>query len=444
MSELLIDTYCLFNDTTYRSFLTFTSLVSQIGWANCFLKRSTSKNLSLICSMQIFKTSTVFIHVAGWLLFLTFPLLFINNEQSGFSSLLLLSSPYYWLFCITYVVMFYINTLFLIPKLIFTKRYFSYGILVLLLLGFIYYAQPYNNLLSHNANVINVLKGKSSNRSRGLNQSLLAQRDTVGPSVSMPFGPLPNKDLRMQDPNLKKSKSMLDLHQSSDIDMVSLFIFMMIMGISIATSTVQRWQTTEQKVVKAESEKTTAELSFLKAQINPHFLFNTLNNIYTLSIINSEHTSDSIMKLSNIMRYVTDDVTNDFVKLNDEIDCIRDYIELQGMRLGADAEISFNVKGNPKGRKIAPLIFMTFIENAFKYGVTKKEKTVITIDLIVEPEKINFFCKNKIHPYKSNLERSGIGITNTKQRLAHQYPNQHELKISNDNEFFTVELCVNC
>ncbi len=394
--------------------------------------------------MQIFKTSTVFIHFAGWLLFLTFPLLFINNEQSGFSSLLLLSSPYYWLFCGTYVLMFYLNSLFLIPKLIFTKRYFGYGILVLILFGFVYYAQPYNNLLSHNANVISVLKGAPTNRSRGLNQSLLAEKDTVGPSVAMPFGPLPNKDLRMQDPNLKKPKSMLDLHQSPDIDMVSLFIFMMVIGISIATSTVQRWQSTEQKVVKAESEKTTAELSFLKAQINPHFLFNTLNNIYTLSVINSEHTAESIMKLSNIMRYVTDDVTNDFVKLNDEIDCISDYIELQKMRLGADAEITFNVKGDPTGREIAPLIFMTFIENAFKYGVTKKEKTVITIDLNINPEKINFFCKNKIHPYKSNLERTGIGINNTKQRLAHQYPNCHKLNISSEDDFFTVELCVNC
>jgi two-component system LytT family sensor kinase len=112
--------------------------------------------------------------------------------------------------------------------------------------------------------------------------------------------------------------------------------------------------------------------------------------------------------------------------------------------LGADAEIIFEVKGNPIGREIAPLIFMTFIENAFKYGVTKKEKTVITIELNIEHDAINFFCRNKIHPYKTNLERTGIGITNTKQRLAHQYPNRHQLKISDDNVFFTVELCVNC
>ena len=308
--------------------------------------------------MQIFKTPTFFIHIAGWLLFLTFPLLFINNEQSGYSSLILLSSPYYWLFCLTYIVLFYSNALILIPQLIFKQKYFAYGVSVLLLFVFVYFAQPYNNLLSHNTTVITGLKGSA----KGLNQSLLADPNTIGPNMSLPFGPLPNKDLRMQDPNQKKPKNLVDLHQPPNIDMVSLFIFMMIIGISIATSTVSRWQNTEQKVIKAESEKASAELSFLKAQINPHFLFNTLNNIYTLSIINSEHTSESIMKLSNIMRYVTDDVTNNFVKLNDEIDCIRDYISLQQMRLAADAEVTFEVLGNANGRQIAPLIFMTFIE----------------------------------------------------------------------------------
>lgn len=395
--------------------------------------------------MQIFKTPTFIIHIAGWLLFLTFPLLFINNEQSGFSSLLLLSSPYYWLFCLTYILLFYINILILIPKLIFKGKYITYGLLFSVLLGFVYFAQPYNNLLGHNSNVISVLKGAANNSSKGLNQSLLPKKDTAfGPNVAMPFGPLPHKDLRMQDPNLKKSKPNAELYPPLNIDMVSLFIFMVIMGISIATSTVQRWQSTEQKVVKAESEKASAELSFLKAQINPHFLFNTLNNIYTLSVINSKHTSESIMKLSNIMRYVTDDVTNDFVKLKDEIDCIRDYIELQKMRLAIDAEINFNVTGNQIGRAIAPLIFMTFIENAFKYGVTKKEKTIITIDLTISAAQINFTCQNKIQRYKTNLERTGIGINNTKQRLKQLYPHHHELKINDKNDIFKVELCINC
>ncbi|WP_199120880.1 sensor histidine kinase [Pedobacter sp. ASV28] len=394
--------------------------------------------------MQFFKTPTFFVHVAGWLLFLTFPLLFINNEQSGFSSLILLSSPYYWLFCLTYILIFYINTLLLIPQFIFHKKHLVYGLLFFVLFAFVYYAQPYNNLLGHNTSVINALKGETNSPSKGLNQSIFGDKSKVGPHTGMPFGPLPNQNLRMQDPNLKKNKGILDLHQSNNIDMVSLFIFVMIMGIGIATSTVKRWQSTERKVVKAESEKATAELSFLKAQINPHFLFNTLNNIYTLSIINSEHTSESIMKLSNIMRYVTDDVTRDFVKLNDEIDCITDYISLQKMRLGNEANVDFKVSGNPIGKIIAPLILMTFIENAFKYGVTKKEQTVITIHLDITPQQINFYCKNKIHMHKSNLERTGIGISNTLQRLTHLYANQHQLDIDREANFFIVKLAINC
>ncbi|WP_316737787.1 sensor histidine kinase [Pedobacter aquatilis] len=395
--------------------------------------------------MQRFKTPTFVIHTAGWLLFLTFPLLFINNEQAGHSSFLLLASPYYWLFCLTYILIFYFNALVLVPKLMFNKRYLTYSAVVLLLFGFVYYSQPYDNLLKHNKSVIAVLTGAPETQMKGLNQSLQPGKDsTIGPSVGMPFGPLPNEDLRMQDPNLKRGKGILDLHQSEFIDVISLFIFLMIMGLSIATSTVQRWQNAESKVVKAEAEKATAELSFLKAQINPHFLFNTLNNIYTQSVINSEHTSESIMKLSNIMRYVTDDVTQDFVLLSDEIDCVRDYIELQRLRLGADAEINFNVQGKPESKKIAPLIFMTFIENAFKYGVTKKEKTIININLKIDKEQVDFSCQNKIYPHKSNLERTGIGIANTRQRLEHLYPNRFKLHINNGGELFSVNLSVNC
>ena len=327
----------------------------------------------------------------------------------------------------------------------FKKRYLLYVATVLGLFSFVYYAQPYDNLLGHNKSVMAALNGGVDKQPKGLNQSLQPGKDSViGPNVEMPFGPLPNQDLRMQDPNLKKQKGILDLHRPENIDIISLFIFMMIMGLSIATSTVERWQTAESKVVKAEAEKATAELSFLKAQINPHFLFNTLNNIYTQSVINSEHTSESIMKLSNIMRYVTDDVTQDFVLLKDEIDCVRDYIELQRLRLGADAEISFQVTGKPEGKKIAPLIFMTFIENAFKYGVTKKEKTIISINLNIGADKIDFSCQNKIYAHKSNLERLGIGIANTRQRLTHLYPQQHSLSIKNTGEMFTVNLCVNC
>jgi LytS/YehU family sensor histidine kinase len=259
----------------------------------------------------------------------------------------------------------------------------------------------------------------------------------------MPFGPLPHEDLRMQDPSLKPTNRIIFIHQSGNIDMVGLFIFIIVMGLSVAIATVQKWQLTEQMVTRAEAEKAHAELSFLKAQINPHFLFNTLNNIYALSVTNSEHTSESIMKLSNIMRYVTDEVTEDFVLLQNEIDCINDYIDLQRLRLGKKTALDFEVSGEIDNQKIPPLILMTFIENVFKYGVSKHQPSVINICLRVNGNQMLFICKNTIFEKRPATERKGIGIANNRQRLQHIYPNKHRLDINSTDGNFIVELEIN-
>lgn len=214
----------------------------------------------------------------------------------------------------------------------------------------------------------------------------------------------------------------------------------MIMALSTAIKTVVQWQTTEQRAISAEAEKASAELSFLKAQINPHFLFNTLNNIYTLAITNNEHTADSIMKLSNIMRYVTDEVKEDFVDLQNEVSCIANYIDLQRLRLGAKTVVSFTVQGDLTNRKIAPILLMTFVENVFKYGISKQHQSNIDINLLVKPDAIVFFCVNPIFERKQNLERTGIGINNTRERLKYLYPGKHILNINEENDQFTVIL----
>lgn len=112
-------------------------------------------------------------------------------------------------------------------------------------------------------------------------------------------------------------------------DVVSVFLFFMLVALGVAIQTVERLHNSEKRALQAETDKANAEFSFLKAQINPHFLFNTLNNIYSLAVTESEHTPDAIMKLSNIMRYVTDEVTEDRVPLESEAACIQDYIDLQ-------------------------------------------------------------------------------------------------------------------
>ncbi|SEP05947.1 sensor histidine kinase [Mucilaginibacter sp. OK283] len=383
------------------------------------------------------KATNIFIHAAGWLVFFGFPLLFMNRtQQSSSSTYNVILSPYYWLFCLTYIFMFYFNAWYLVPRFVFHKKYVVYGLIVLLLSGCVYFLQPFDNLLLHN-----LVKEKQSTAAP-IGPQLIPGADsgTANPK-NLPFGPLPHEDLRMQDPSLKKpSNQIILIHQSGNIDMVGLFIFIIVIGLGIAMSTVQKWQLTEQMVIRAEAEKTHAELSFLKAQINPHFLFNTLNNIYALSVTDSEHTSESIMKLSNIMRYVTDEVTEDFVLLQSEIDCINDYIDLQKLRLGKKTKLDFNFNGDMAQKKVPPLVLMTFIENVFKYGVSKHEPSVISINIKVTEDKILFTCENTIFDNRPASSRKGIGITNTRQRLQHIYPGRHRLNISQEAAMFRVEL----
>ena len=381
--------------------------------------------------------ATYVIHAAGWLLFLIFPVLFLNDGLKGNGTWVLLGSSFYWLFCLTYMGMFYFNLGYLIPRLLLRKKYAVYSLITLFLLSCVYFLQPFDKLLAHNPRVQAQLAAQQAaqiqiNMQPNTDSMLNSQRG---------FGPLPHQDLRMQDPNIRPSGISPLLEHSRNIDTISLVIFVLMMALSIAIGTLQQWQTTEQKVIKAEAEKANAELSFLKAQINPHFLFNTLNNIYTLSVTNSEHTSESIMKLSNIMRYVTDEVSEDFVMLQDEINCVNDYIDLQRLRLGKKTKVNFKISGQITYQQIAPLILIPFVENMFKYGISKQEESVLNIELIAEAQTITFYCENPVfNNQPKKPERTGVGIANTKQRLEYIYPNKHLLNIEEKNNLFKVKL----
>jgi two-component system LytT family sensor kinase len=361
--------------------------------------------------MSRFKAFSIVIHIAGWLLFMALPLVFLNGRGHDNTTWLLFTQPYYWLFCLTYIFLFYINANLFIPKLFLKKKYLAYSIITLLLLTCIYYLKPFDRLLRSSETFPRVKEQQSL-------RPPLNQHDPDGPPP--PFKP--------------------GHHHGPPLDIASLFIFLMIVAISTAIKTIQQLQLTEQRITRAEADKTTAELSSLKAQINPHFLFNTLNNIYTLVITQDDNAAESVMKLSNIMRYVTEDVTADFVPLQSELNCINDYIELQRLRMGKNTEVHFSLHGHTTGKKIAPLVLMTFVENVFKYGISNHQKSVISIKVDTNDKHIAFFCKNRIFNSHEENQSTGIGIKNTKQRLAHLYPGKHLLNISNQDGYYTVRL----
>lgn len=190
----------------------------------------------------------------------------------------------------------------------------------------------------------------------------------------------------------------------------------------------------------SEKEKLKAEVSYLKAQINPHFLFNTLNSLYALTLEKSDDAPDAVLKLSGMMRYVVTESTNDFVALEKEIDYITDYIELQRLRLSDVSNLEFTVTGNPKGKEISPLVIIPFIENAFKYGVNAEEDWHIAIKIDIADNSLTLdVVNNKVNMSFSEDMTTEQGIENTKKRLDYVYP-EHQLSIDDNKKTFSVHL----
>src|SRR6478752_2270107 len=184
------------------------------------------------------------------------------------------------------------------------------------------------------------------------------------------------------------------------------------------------WFELEAKKKEMENEKLMAELNFLKAQINPHFLFNTLNNLYYLAYSKSENTTEVIAKLSQMMRYMIYDSNHPKVLLSKEIEYMQGYISLERMRLNNQIPIQFDVKGNIDNVWITPLIFITFLENAFKHGVSNNNPDAwVNISIELEGKECVYIVKNSKPTVKNETgEKSGIGLQNVQRRLALSYP----------------------
>jgi hypothetical protein len=412
-----------------------------------------------------FKVYKIVIHVAAWLLFMALPLLFLNGGPYGSASnsLWVLKDSSYWIFCLTYISLFYINVYFLIPRLLLKRKYLQYSLITLLLFTCIYFLRPFDQLMraSFNHWITEQFAGENGRPAerrferwgerdaRGDSREKTSKGGVrewrgatrVGDHVLHERGPGGGRGFERGPGERGRGEFGLG-PRWYPIGYTSIFIFVLVMALSTASKTVQQWKLTERRIAQAEADKASAELSFLKAQINPHFLFNTLNNIYSLILTGSANAADSVMKLSNIMRYVTDDVTHDFVPLQSEIDCINDYIELQRLRIGKNSPIEFTVSGDPRNKVIAPLVLMTFVENVFKYGISKREHSPIFIRIEVSNLSISFFCENLVFINKGETENpsTGIGIKNTVQRLKHLYPDKYILDIEKNDKEYKVNL----
>lgn len=197
-------------------------------------------------------------------------------------------------------------------------------------------------------------------------------------------------------------------------------------------------QTTRKEI---EKEKLTAELNFLKAQVNPHFLFNTLNNLYYLAYSKSENTTEVIEKLSRMMRYMIYDSNYPLVQLSKEIEYMQNYISLEKLRISDMVKINFSIEGDVDSVMITPLILITFLENAFKHGVSNtSQESWVEVALDCKPGQLNFTVSNSKPSVSKIDQKSGIGLQNAKRRLELSYPEKHSLKMNELANEYRVHL----
>ena len=194
--------------------------------------------------------------------------------------------------------------------------------------------------------------------------------------------------------------------------------------------------------LRSKEQKET-ELRHLKSQLNPHFLFNTLNNLYGLAVVKSDKLPPLMLKLSELLRYSVYDTEQTFVQLEKELTYLKNYVELEKIRLNEDVTIEFNQSGDFSNQQIAPLLLIVFVENSFKhFSYKRNESGFIIINLSNRENILSLSIKNSIDStiYAENKKSKGIGLSNVQKRLNMLYPKKHQLEIRHESDFYEVYL----
>lgn len=323
---------------------------------------------------------------------------------------------------VLYIILFGVNFYIFIPKFLLRGKYLLYALIILLIAGSVSISVSFYKMALYR-DVLEVSIIKESQRtditvyrkSRNIREIELQIIDSYSNRFYSPFNVL----------NLTSTYGM---------------VIVIILGIVVAL--IKKWQNREAIVNEIRQQKIESELAYLKQQINPHFLFNSLNSIYSLILPHSEKASDVVLKLSAILRYMLYETDRDRVILSQELSIMSDYIELQKLKCLDTSGITYDFIGDFDNYYIEPLIFIPFIENAFKYGANSSDKSEINIVVKCANEKLHFFVKNVILNNNKIKGHNGIGVKNISRRLDIIYGNEYLMDIKNENNIFTVNIVI--
>jgi two-component system LytT family sensor kinase len=373
---------------------------------------------------------SISIHLVTWLVILLVNFSFLKNYVINFDL------TFHVLIWIVYIALFYINYSFLIPVFLLRKQILSYIAGSLILLSGAYLI---NQSIARNQ-FITVFKqngGTQGMNGPGPGEFRRMPPDFKGTPPEFDRELLKRPDLEMR---LRQNKPMEHGRDFGKM-LFPLSGLLLLYFASISIKVLIKFRADEKKKDDLMKERITTELLYLKHQINPHFLFNTLNNLYSLSIKNPELTTEAILKVSSILRYTLYKPDNSMALLSEAVDIINAYIDIQKMRSKNNLPIHYNLTGEVNSYKIEPFILLPIIENAFKYGMADINESFINIDITIISDKLKFTVENtKSFISEPDPQHSGIGLKNIKRRLDLVYPDCHQFRIENNEKTFTVFL----
>ncbi len=318
------------------------------------------------------------------------------------------------------LTIFLINAYWLVPRYLFQKKYLAYittGLLAILVIaGMSIFVQVFINPPPMSMPPMNLGPGMPP----------------MELSAGMP-APIGFKPINMPEP---RSLSMIFI--------TNLVLSLLVVGAGTAIKMVSQWLREESRREDAEKEQLKTELAFLRHQVSPHFFMNTLNNIHALIDINAEDAKNTIIELSTMMRYMLYDTAQGYTTVKKEIHFIESYIALMQLRFPRKAIINLDIPENIPDIQIPPMLFISFLENAFKHGVSYQKESFVTFKLNFIANRLNCSIINSIsnEHKKADLSQSGIGLTNIKKSLKLLYGNDYSLEITETKKEFNVNLSV--
>lgn len=348
------------------------------------------------------KKITTALHITAWIIIIMIPL-YLSNAFDGSGDQHRLYQ--FYLHTFSAAITFYVGYLWLVPSFFLQERRMAYIVILIGLIVATYFLTSYiNDNFLHDS----------------------AREDKFREAL---------KKLTESDKDFRPPLKAFGIYNH-------ILISSLISGFALGLGVMEKLKQNEKRQKELEKEKLNSELAFLKNQVSPHFFFNTLNNIYSLIGIDTSEAQDAVLKLSKLMRYLLYESEQNESKLSDEISFMKNYIDLMKLRLSNKVELTVSFPENTDNLDIPPLLFIPFIENAFKHGVSYREHSFIDIKMTVADKQILFLAKNSIgtSSHSGDGQHSGIGLENVKKRLNLLFSGTHKLKIDKNQDTFSVDL----